>query len=243
MENVDPNVEPTPPAENPPANQPSWFIDEGVAATGERPEWFPQKFKTVKDALTSLSELEKKMGTAPVEDYDFGEHGEVFDKNHEAFKELTAYAKEKRVPQEVMSKMLECFTKYGQSLAPNADAEMAKLGPDGAKQIETLNNWAKANLSTEAAEALFESMGSAKAVKAMMEVRAKMIGSTTPNIPNGSEPNGASSESIADLEAELSKPENFRNYQNDEKYRNDYKRRLQDAARRDTSHGYVEKTS
>ena len=87
-------------------------------------------------AINSLSELEKKMGTAPVNDYDFGEYAEDFNKDHEAFKELTAYAKEKRVPQEVFTKMLESVSKYAVSLAPNLETEKAKIGQDADRRIE-----------------------------------------------------------------------------------------------------------
>ena len=234
----------TPPATLP-GDSPKWWIDEGVPGIGDRPQWLPEKFKNIKDAVTSGLELEKKLGTAPVNDYDFGEYGEHFDKEHEAFKELQAYAKEKRVPQEVVSKMLESFTKYGESIIGDTEAiaaaERAKLGPDADKQIEVLSNWVKANLSAEAAEGLFEGMSSAKSVKAMMEIRAKMIGTTNPNIPNGSEQQAAAAETVKDLADELASPANFEKYKTDDKYRNDWKRRNEAAVQRANGAGYVSK--
>ena len=245
MEDTAENIQPAGndiPAQPPlPGDSPKWWIDEGVPGVGDRPQWLPDKYKNVKEAVNSGLELEKKLGTAPVTDYDFGEYGEHFDKEHEAFKELQAFAKDKRVPQEVVSKMLESFTKYGQSLIPNADAEKAKLGPDADKQLDILNNWAKSNLSAEAADALFDSMQSAGSVKAMMEIRAKMIGTTNPSIPNGAEQQAGSVETVADLAKELSVPTNFEKYKTDELYRADWKRRNEAATSRAGGAGYVSK--
>lgn len=225
-----------------PGETPKWWIDEGVPGAGDKPQWLPDKFKNVKEVVTSFSELEKRLGTPPVNDYDFGEYGEHFDKEHVAFKELQDFAKEKRVPQEVVSKMLESFTKYGQSLAPNEAAEREKLGPDADKQIEILNNWAKSNLSPEAAESLFASMQSAGSIKAMLEVRAKMIGNNNPSIPNGAEQQAGATENVEDLAKELSNPLNFAKYKEDEVYRNDWKRRNAQAVQRANGAGYVDKS-
>ena len=167
-ENISPNDNSNPGETSPqsalPNESPKWWIDEGVPGTGDRPNWLPDKFKNVKEVVTSFSELEKKLGSPPVNDYDFGEYAEDFDKNHEAFKELEAYAKEKRVPQEVFTKMLESVAKYGKSMVPNEGAEKAKLGPDADKRLEVLNNWAKANLSKTAYEALSQNLTTAESV-------------------------------------------------------------------------------
>ena len=228
-----------PPQSTLPNESPKWWIDEGVPGTGDRPEWLPSKFKHVKDVVTSLSELEKRLGSAPVEDYDFGEYGDAFDKEHEAFKELTAFAKEKRVPQDVFTKMLESVAKYGKSFVPDEGSEKAKLGADADRRLEVLNNWAKANLSESSYNALSANLTSADAVIAMEEVRAKMIGTTTPSIPNGSTQQEAVQESVKDLATELQS--NFIKYKENEVYRSDWKRRNEAAVRREGGAGYVDK--
>lgn len=216
----------------------SWWIDDGVAAVGDRPEWFPEKFKSVKAVVQSFNELEKKLGAPPVADYEFGEHAETFDKDHEALKELQAFAKEKRVPQEVFSKMLDSMTKYGQSFVPNPDVEKAKLGDKAEQRIELLNNWAKANLSENAFNALTASMNTADTVLAMEEIRNKMIGNN--QIPNGSEQGSSgSTETVEQLQKELAAPGNFQKFKNDENYANDWRRRVAIAARNNPE--YVDK--
>lgn len=234
-------VDNTPPQESLPGESPKWWIDEGVPGIGDRPQWLPEKFKNIKEAVNSGLELEKKLGTPPVSDYDFGEYAQDFDKNHEAFKELEAFAKEKRVPQEVFTKMLESVAKYGKSFFPEEGAEKAKLGADADRRLEVLNNWAKANLSQGSYEALSANLTTAEAVIAMEEVRAKMIGTTNPNIPNGGEPNSAATESVESLAKELSVPSNFEKYKTDEVYRGDWQRRNKEAVARAGGAGYVAK--
>ncbi len=217
--------------------EPRWFIDEGVGGQGDRPAWFPEKFKTVKDAMNSLTELEKKLGTAPVNDYDFGEHAESFDKDHEAFKELTAFAKEKRVPQEVFTKMLDSVSKYAQSLIPSIEAEKAKLGQDADKRVEVLTNWVRANLSEKAADALTSNLVTADTILAMEEMRSKVMSNNV--VPNGSVQNSAPTDTVASLQKEYQ--DNIGKIQTDSAYRADWQRRANLAAKQEGN--YVEKTA
>ena len=206
----------------------SWWIEEGVTASSSKPDWFPEKFKSVKDAISCYNELEKKMGSPPVADYDFGEYAEVFDKDHEALKELAAFSKEKRVPQEVFTKMLESVSKYGQSFTADPAIEMSKLGPDAEKRVATLNNWAQSNLSEASYKALTESMNSAPAVLAMEEVRQKMMGNNVV-IPSGADNGPVGVDSVDSLQKELF--ENLERFKNDSKYKDDWRRRAALAGR------------
>src|SRR5580658_9792682 len=90
--------------------QPSWFIDEGIPGAGDRPAWLPEKFKSVADMAKSNAELEKRLGMAP-DEYDFSK-SRYLDPDYVPFEELKQIAKEKRVPQEVIDKMLESVDKY-----------------------------------------------------------------------------------------------------------------------------------
>lgn len=223
-------------------SEPSWWLDENTPGVGERPTWLPEKFKSAKDVANSFQELEKKMGAGAPTEYDFGEYGEDFDKDHEAFKELQAFAKEKRVPQEVMTKMLESVSKYGKSFIPDAAAERAKIGQDADRRIEVLDNWAKANLSEKSYKALAANLRDADSILAFEEVRAKMINSNSPSIPSGSDLNTAAVESVADVKGELEDPATFKKYQENEKFRSDWKRRLEKAAEREQGAGYASRS-
>jgi hypothetical protein len=219
----------------PPSEPPKWFIDEGIPGVGERPLWLNEKFKSTADLAKSYHELEKKVGTAP-EDYDFSK-SKYLDPDYVPFHELKQIAKEKRVPQEVIDKMLESVDKYMDEFTTDDKAELEKLGPNALDRITTLNNWAKANLSRESFEALTGDLKSAESVKALEELRSKMM-SSDPQIPNGN--NGAvhNTSSLEDIKLELQN--NLVKYKTDPNYRRDLQGRLEIAAK--NTPGFIDKT-
>jgi hypothetical protein len=219
----------TPPNETPPA----WFIDEGLPGHGERPSWLPDKYKTVADMAKSNAELEKRLGTVP-DKYDLSK-SKFLDPDYVPFQDLQQAAKEKRVPQDFIDKMIESVDKYVDEFRIDPNEELKKLG-DGAKdRVITLDNWAKANLSKEAYEALTNSLTTAESIKALEELRGKMMSNTT-QIPNDNG-NVSTSASLEDMKMELSN--NLAKYKSDENYRKDYQKRLEVAAK--NTPGFVDK--
>jgi hypothetical protein len=219
-------------SENP--QQPTWFIDEGVPGVGNRPTCLPDKFKSVADLSKSYSELEKRVGTVP-DKYDFSK-SKFLDADYTPFKDLQTFAKEKRVPQEFIDKMLESVDKYMDEFTIDPREEIKKLGDNAQERVITLDNWAKANLSKDSYEALTGSLTKAESIKALEELRGKMM-SSNPQIPgdNGSVNVAAS---LNDIKMELSN--NLAKYKTDENYRKDLQRRLEVAAK-NSPEGYVDK--
>lgn len=219
--------------DNPNESAPAWFIDEGVPGVGERPSWLPDKYKTVADMAKSNAELEKRLGTTP-DNYDFSK-SKFLDADYEPFIELQSFAKEKRVPQEVMDKFIESIDKYVDEFKTDPNEEMKALGENAKERVELLDNWTKANLSKEGYEALAVSLNSAASVKALEELRGKFMSNTT-QVPgnNGAVP---TSVSLDDIKMELSN--NLQKYKTDEGYRKDISKRLEVAAK--NTPGYVDK--
>lgn len=223
-----------PTIETPQASGPSWFIDETTPGIGDRPSWMPEKFKTVADLAKSNLELEKRLGTAP-DEYDFSK-SRYLDPDYVPFHELKQLAKDKRVPQEVLDKMLDSVDKYMDEFKVDDNEEINKLGANAKDRLETLNNWAKANLSNESYEALTSNLRTAESVKAIEELRNKMM-SGTPQVPNGNTGAIAGNTSLEDLKLELSN--NLSKYKTDPNYRKDLSARLEVAAK--NSGGFVDK--
>lgn len=213
--------------------QPTWFIDEDIPGIGARPSWLPEKYKTIADMAKSNSELEKKLGTAP-EKYDMSK-SKFLDPDYEPFQELQSFAKDKRVPQEVMDKFIESIDKYVDEFRTDPSEEIKSLGDNAKERIEILDNWAKANLSKESYEALTSSITNASSIKALEELRGKFM-SNTPQVP-GNNGNITSSASLEDVKMELSN--NLQKYKTDDSYRKDIQRRLEIAAKNHP--GYVDK--
>ncbi len=214
--------------------KPTWFIDEGVPGVGERPSWLNEKFKSTADLAKSHHELEKKLGTVP-EDYDFTK-SKYLDPDYVPFQELKNLAKDKRVPQEVMDKMLESVDKYMDEFSTDVNEEIQKLGDNAEERLTTLDNWAKANFSKGSYEALAGNIRNADGIKALEELRGKMM-STNPHVPNGNTGTTPSSQSLEEIKSELSA--NLDKYQTDPAYRKDFQARLEVAAK--NTPGFVDK--
>lgn len=214
--------------------QPKWYLDENTALAGNRPDWMPEKFKTVADLAKSNLELEKRLGSVP-DEYDFSK-SRYLDPDYVPFHELKQLAKDKRVPQEVIDKMLESVDKYMDEFKIDDNEEINKLGPNAKDRLETLNNWAKANLSKESYEALTYNLRTAESVQAIEELRNKMM-TATPQIPNGNTGAIANNASLEDIKLELSN--NLAKYKSDANYRKDLTARLEVAAK--NAGGFVDK--
>jgi hypothetical protein len=214
-------------------NQPSWFIDEGIPGQGERPSWLPDKFKSVADLARSNAELEKRLGTVP-DNYDFSK-SRFLDPDYVPFQELASTAKDKRVPQEFIDKMIESVDKYVDEFRVDTAEELKRLGDNAKERVQVLDNWAKANLSKEAYEGLTNSLNNAEAIKALEELRGKMM-SNTPQVPNN-QGNVNGSASLEDLKMELQT--NLQKFKDDPKYRVDLQKRLEIAAK--NTPGFVDK--
>ena len=92
---------------------------------GERPIGCQINIKTVADLARSNSELEKRLGVVP-DEYDF-KKSKYLDPDYVPFQELRQVAKDKRVPQEVMDKMLESVDKYMDEFSIDYKEEIKKL--------------------------------------------------------------------------------------------------------------------
>ena len=231
-ETVTPPVEPVLPPITPPSTDPKWWVDEGMPGQGDRPGWLPDKFKTVADLGKSYKELESKVGTAP-EDYDLSK-ATWLDPDYTPFQEMKDLAKSKRVPAEVMDKMLDSVGKYLNEFTPDYEAEAAKLGDNAKERLTVLNNWAKSNLSQDSFEALTGNLKTADSIKALEEIRTKMMEGTTV-VPNGNTPPDVAPTSVAEIQAEMQA--NLEKYKTDPIYRKTILAKIESASK---NGGYVD---
>lgn len=213
---------------------PTWFIDDGIPGVGARPAWLPEKFKTVADLAKSNSELERKLGATP-EEYDFSK-SKYIDPDYVPFQELKQLARDKRVPKEVMDKMVDSVNKYMDEFSTDYTEEFKKLGDNANDRLTTLDNWAKANLSQNSYEALTSNLRNAEAIKALEELRGKMM-SGTPTVPNGNNDAVHNTATLENVKLELQN--NLEKYKTDVAYRKDISNRLEIAAK--NTPGFVDK--
>jgi len=207
----------------PESTEASWWIDENLPGSGDRPEWLPEKFKTVADMSKSYSELEKRFGSTPKE-YDFSKAESWIETESDVLKNIASAAREKGVPQDFMDVVFENIGSHIQSKSVDVDAEIAKLGDNAKERLETLNNWAKSNLSENAFKALTASMSTADAVMAVEELRTMMLDNMT-KVPTENESSSGNSDTPESIQKEI--VDNYEKYKSDPAYARSMRERLE----------------
>lgn len=209
-------------------NEPSWWLDKERAGDGERPEWLPPKFKSVEDMAKSYAGLEKRLGEVP-DQYDLSIATKYFDPDYESFDELTQYAKEKRVPQDVMDKMFDSVNKYLSEFDIDINEERKALGENAKERLVELNNWAKSNLDANEFGALTMSLRTADAIKALEKLRGISMSNET-RINNDNQMENSEGLTLDAVQAEMA--ENLDKYKTNPAYRREIQRKIEQATQK-----------
>jgi hypothetical protein len=221
----------TPPASTPEdsgtnaSDSPStgWFWDANTPGQGDRPEFLPEKYKSVADVAKAYKELESRLGTAPKE-YDFSKGDSWMEPDYEPFHEMAEFARSKHVPQDVMDKMLESVGMYLDEFRTDMGEEKAKLGEKATERLQILNNWAKSNLTEKSFNALTAGMRTADQIEALEEIRNRMLNNTT-MVPGGNTSVATGGMTLEEYRSELNA--NFAKYKTDPAYRKDMEKKLE----------------
>ena len=124
--------------------------------------------------------------------------------------------------------MVDSIDKYMDEFSIDYSEETTKLGDNAKERLSTLDNWAKANLTEDSYNALTSNLKTAQAIKALEELRGKMMSGNT-IIPNGNDSSTNNVASLDDLRSELST--NLDKYKVDPKYREDLRTRMEIASK------------
>jgi hypothetical protein len=200
-----------------------WYWDANTPGQGDRPDFLPDKYKSVADVAKAYKELEQRLGQAPKE-YDFSKGESWIEPDYEPFHHMADFARQHHVPQTVMDKMLETVGLYLDEFKTDISEEKAKLGDNATERLQKLNNWAKSNLSEKAFSTLSASMRTAEQIEALEEVRNKMLGNST-LVPGGNSASSGGGPSLEEYRSELNA--NFAKYKTDPHYRKEMERKLE----------------
>ena len=203
------------------AEEPTWWWDKSTPGTGDRPDWLPKKYKSAEDTAKAFKELEKRLGSAP-DKYDWSKGKSWVDEEYEPFQKMAEFAKSNHVPQVVLDNMLESVGTYLDEFNTDYEAEKKELGDNAEERLNTVDNWAKANFSEETYNSLITNLRTAGDVKAIEEMRSKMVESMT-TIPTGNE-TSESKMTVKEIQAEMK--QNYDRYKTDESYRKEIKNKI-----------------
>jgi len=200
-----------------PTEKASWYWDENTPGQGDRPDWLKQKYNKVVDQAKGYPELEKMLGqTKAPESYDLSEYGDHFDLESTYIAELTNAAKESRLSQDILKKVLDPIKKYHDSLVPNMDEEIKKLGEHANSRLNAVNVWASNTLSDKAIKTLGLVSQTAEVFELFDEIR--QAHSRSSRVPSGNEGVQVRGMVTAD-EVRKEIQDNYARYKTDPKYR------------------------
>lgn len=230
---ANPTAQPTVDRASDHVSEPTWYVMDGVPGQGPRPDYLPEKFKSMEAAVKSRNELEKMLGAtkgAP-DEYDFGEYKDTLDLNNKNLQEFVVFAKENRISQDAFGKIVESFVKYGEDYIPKLDHEIAKLGPDGGRKFETVKTWAQNTFSKNALEKLERIIPNAPAdvIELLDEMRQFQYHNNSKSQPPGNAQPTQTFKPITVKEVQDEMYMNRDRYANDQKYRDEITKKFEQA--------------
>lgn len=205
----------------------------------ERPEWLPEKFKSVEDMAAAYKELEGKMGEskeeAPAEDAareateaagvdfdtfstEFAENGEL---SSESYDELAAAG----IPRELVDSYIA-----GQAASAEVQAKELHDSVGGSDQFNSMTEWASDNFSDGEIDAFNDAMTSGSpdakrmAVAGLQARYSASEGSEPSRSISGEASKGGSAyRSVAEMMSDMNDPR----YETDPAFRNDVAMKLE----------------
>jgi len=169
------------PVSQPEGNQEApatWYFDENLPGTGDKPDWLIDKFKTAADQAKAFVEAEKRLGAfkgAPEEytlEIDDPELKDVkFDKENPVLQEFLKTAKEQNVSQEFVETLLKTHAKMQKMQMPNFEKEMEKLGVNGKQDLQLLLQWGSNNLTKDELQTFKGMVRTAEDVRVFEKIR------------------------------------------------------------------------
>jgi hypothetical protein len=164
---------------------PSWYIDENTPAEGSRPEWLPEKYKTIKDAVIGGVNAVKMYSEAlgAPEQYKL-ENPEL--KESPVLDVFSKVAKKTNLSNKLYNELVNTFVEEEKQLVEQRNKEIVNLKKEiGAERIEPANNWINSlKTSVEEKEKLNKVLGSSKEAFEVLEImRREFTKQLTSNQP------------------------------------------------------------
>lgn len=204
--------------------QESWYFDENIPGSGQRPEYLESKYRTVADQAKAYKEARKALGAlsgAP-ESYDVDNFRDSINLESPAIKSFMEYSKNNRLNQDAVNSFLSTIKDYEQSFVPNLADELSRL--DGGEQRHgVVEQWAKNNLSQAAFEVFNDIPKTAETIAFFDEIRQKEAQSRSTG-GAGLATAQQKPVTLSDVKAELSA--NYKRYTSDPIYRQSIENRM-----------------
>tara|TARA_A100000164_G_scaffold162467_1_gene144059 strand:+ start:473 stop:1219 length:747 start_codon:yes stop_codon:yes gene_type:complete len=176
-----------------------YFLSEGVKGNGEVPDWYQNsRYTSVSEQARAYNELEKKFGGftgAPKDGYQMPEGVPEDDL---LFNNLKTFASEANMNQEYFNSAWELLTANEKAFQEvSKEQEMAALGPEAGKRVESLTRFARANMTPEQYDGFSNLVSSANSV-AVAEFMIKTLAPKKLPIDGGVNESGITKQEVLD---------------------------------------------
>jgi len=154
---------------------PSWYMSEGVAGEGDKPEWFKDsKYKSVSAQAEAYAGLESKLGGftgAPEGDYELsfpeGVEGEWVE-GDPLMKGFQTWARDNNLSQDKFTDLLHLYVNNeSQMMGSDRETELAAIGDNAQARLQNISDYARANLSEDEYQGILAATTTAAGVKAI----------------------------------------------------------------------------
>lgn len=180
----------------------SWMWGEGVEGTGEKPEYFKDsKYKTVAEQAKAYTELEKRFGGfvgAPQEGYQLAEELSALS-DDPSVKSVLDILKESNASNDLANKLIGTYVESQKQAAEQAIArEMELLGENRDYRINSVKEFANANIPQHLQDAFNSMVTSAAHIEVVETLMKRMQGSAV--APENTSPKSSvSAESLREM--------------------------------------------
>jgi hypothetical protein len=190
-DNITPAPTPTPTdnsadAGNIQPNTGEWFLADGVQGTGEKPDYYLDKYSSLAEQAKAYPELQQKFGAfkGSPDEYTMAD-GTEYNSEHPLFAEIQAYGKENNLSQEGYQGLVNVLLDNEKANIAEQE-EMTKqvmkdLGPNANERVQNIDDFLNANM--EASDDMKGLVDLAKGQPGGVELLEAFIGMTKKTAP------------------------------------------------------------
>jgi len=178
--------------------EPSFYYAEGIAGTGDKPEYLKDKYQTVEAQARAYGDLEGRFGafTGAPDDYQVllsqeqADAGMELDAEDPFISSMLEFAKESNMNQAGVDGLINLHlmneATRSDELKTFQAEQVAALGENGQGRIDNLEKWGNANLPSDMVDGFKDLVHSAESAKAVEHLIS--LGRKAPMSPAGVTP-------------------------------------------------------
>lgn len=135
-------------------NTGEWFLAEGVQGTGERPDYFMDKYTSLSDQAKGYKELQQKFGafSGSPDEYSMSE-GTEYNSEHPILAEIQTFGKENNLSNEGYNNLVNVLLENEKANIADMEAQAVEvktaLGENANERLQNIDDFVGANMQLD----------------------------------------------------------------------------------------------